>query len=116
MLVGAVDAARDLDGPVLPEGPAGEADDHVALRALQQRCLLGGGDTGRERVLGPGGAAPSRGQLVVEAVGEVGAPPQAAAAIDLGTTVLPVLAKTYWKPLAGASLVVVLLVRWLRRR
>ena len=46
----------------------------------------------------------------------VGAPPQGAAAIDLGTTVLPVLAKTYWKPLAGASLVMVLLVRWLRRR
>ena len=47
---------------------------------------------------------------------KVGAPPQAAAAIDLGTTVLPVLAKTYWKPLAGAGLVIVLLVRWLRRR
>ena len=47
---------------------------------------------------------------------KVTAPPQGAAAIDLGTTVLPVLAKTYWKPLAGAGLVIVLLVRWLRRR
>jgi hypothetical protein len=45
----------------------------------------------------------------------VGAPPAGAAAIDLGTTVLPVLAKTYWKPFAGVVLVLFVL-RWLRRR
>jgi carbon monoxide dehydrogenase subunit G len=46
---------------------------------------------------------------------KVGAPPQGAAAIDLGTTVLPVLARTYWKPMAGV-LLVLLVLRWLRRR
>ena len=46
---------------------------------------------------------------------KVGAPPQGAAAIDLGATVLPVLARTYWKPLAGV-LLVLLVLRWLRRR
>ena len=44
------------------------------------------------------------------------APPlQGAAAIDLGTTVLPALARAYWQPIAGAVLVL-LLLRWLRRR
>jgi carbon monoxide dehydrogenase subunit G len=44
------------------------------------------------------------------------APPvQAAGAIDLGTTVLPALARAYWKPLAGIVLVL-LVLRWLRRR
>ncbi len=36
-------------------------------------------------------------------------------AIDLGSTVLPVLARTYWKPVAGV-LLVLLVIRWLRRR
>ena len=42
-------------------------------------------------------------------------PPPGEAAIDLGATVLPVLAKTYWRPVA-AVLLVLLVVRWLRRR
>jgi carbon monoxide dehydrogenase subunit G len=37
-------------------------------------------------------------------------------AIDLGTTVLPVLAKAYWKPAALLALVVLLLVGWRARR
>jgi hypothetical protein len=40
---------------------------------------------------------------------------QAAGAIDLGTTVLPALARAYWKPLAGL-LLVLLALRWWRRR
>jgi carbon monoxide dehydrogenase subunit G len=62
------------------------------------------------------GSAPSAAQPVDEPpVAKVGAPPAGAAAIDLGTTVLPVLAKTYWKPFAGVVLVLFVL-RWLRRR
>jgi carbon monoxide dehydrogenase subunit G len=37
-------------------------------------------------------------------------------ALDLGATVLPVLAKAYWKQALGALLVLVVLVRLLRRR
>ena len=37
-------------------------------------------------------------------------------AIDLGATVLPVLLKTYWKQIAGAVLVLLVLRRLLRRR
>ena len=48
------------------------------------------------------------------------APPEPAAppedALDLGSAVLPVLARTYWKPLAGLVLVVGLVIWWLRRR
>ena len=47
--------------------------------------------------------------------GTAPAPPPGEAAIDLGATVLPVLAKTYWRPVA-AVLLVLLVVRWLRRR
>ena len=68
------------------------------------------------------GAGPAAGRSAEEAeqsaephVVQVGAPPTAAGAIDLGTTVLPVLARTYWKPLAGV-LLVLLVLRWLRRR
>jgi uncharacterized protein len=36
--------------------------------------------------------------------------------LDLGTTVLPVIAKAYWKPVLGAVLVLLVLRRLLRRR
>jgi hypothetical protein len=52
-----------------------------------------------ERVGGPAGGPPAQGQ----------------AAIDLGTTVLPALARAYWKQLAGV-LLVLLVLRWWRRR
>ncbi len=42
------------------------------------------------------------------------APPQDDA-IDLGSTVLPVLVKTYWRPVAGAAVALVV-VWWLIRR
>jgi carbon monoxide dehydrogenase subunit G len=48
-------------------------------------------------------------------VGGTAGAPRGQEAIDLGTTVLPVLARTYWKPLAGV-LLVLLVIRWLRRR
>ena len=43
------------------------------------------------------------------------APSGGQGALDLGSTVLPVLARTYWKPAAGV-LLVLLLIRWWRRR
>jgi carbon monoxide dehydrogenase subunit G len=49
------------------------------------------------------------------------APPRPAAApqqedsLNLGATVLPVLLKSYWKQIAGALVIVVVLVRWLSR-
>ena len=42
-------------------------------------------------------------------------PPVREESIDLGTTVLPVLAKTYWKQAVGALVILALLIRWLRR-
>ena len=60
-------------------------------------------------------APPASSQPEEPPVVKVGAPAQGAAAIDLGATVLPVLARTYWKPLAGV-LLVLLVLRWLRRR
>ena len=43
-------------------------------------------------------------------------PPQAAEALDLGATVLPILLKTYWRQLAAGFVVVVVVWRLLRRR
>lgn len=37
-------------------------------------------------------------------------------ALDLGSAVLPVLARTYWKPAAGVLAVVLLVLWWARRR
>ena len=55
---------------------------------------------------------------VAEAPGRPTAPqpPQAAEALDLGATVLPILLKTYWRQLAAGFVVVVVLWRLLRRR
>ena len=75
----------------------------------------------------PGGSGPT-----VAAVPEPTAEPAAAPAteapvpepataapqddsLDLGATVLPILAKTYWKPAAGLVAVIAFLVRWSRR-
>ncbi len=43
-------------------------------------------------------------------------PPQQDDALDLGATVLPILAKAYWKQAAGAALIVLVLWKLLRRR
>ena len=37
-------------------------------------------------------------------------------AIDLGSAVLPVLAKTYWKPVVGAVVVAGLVIWWVASR
>lgn len=65
-------------------------------------------------------AGVSAGEEVGEEVGEeAGERPTARAgaeAIDLGTTVLPVIARAYWKQAAGALLVLLVLRMLLRRR
>ena len=79
----------------------------------------------------PAGAAPSSGVPVAESPVQMaaGTPPTAATpapppppppppqteALDLGSTVLPVLLRSYWKQ-AVAVVAVLVLVRWLRRR
>jgi uncharacterized protein len=68
----------------------------------------------------PADAEPAAAEPAAAPVGSSGAEPvtppaSGAAAIDLGATVLPVLARTYWKPVAGVVLVL-LVLRWLRRR
>jgi uncharacterized protein len=35
--------------------------------------------------------------------------------LNLGTTVLPILLKAYWKPIAGAVVVLLVLIKWLSR-
>ncbi len=49
-------------------------------------------------------------------LGEDPNPPADAGALDLGATVLPVLAKSYWKHAVGVLLVLLVLRRLLRRR
>lgn len=60
-------------------------------------------------------AAPGEPTPPVEPVPSAPPPPRRDDSIDLGTTVLPVLARTYGPWLVGA-VVLLLLVRWLRRR
>ena len=60
-------------------------------------------------------AAPGEPTPPVEPVPPAPPPPRRDDSIDLGTTVLPVLARTYGPWLVGA-VVLLLLVRWLRRR
>jgi uncharacterized protein len=64
---------------------------------------------------GPTGERPAVEQPTAPHVVQMGAPPAGSDALDLGATVLPVLARTYWKPVAGV-LLVLLVLRWLRRR
>jgi hypothetical protein len=44
------------------------------------------------------------------------APPRQDDALNLGSAVLPVLAKTYWKPAVGAVVVVGLVIWWVASR
>ena len=58
---------------------------------------------------------PARGRTSGTAPSAAAAPPQQDDALDLGAAVLPVLAKTYWKPVVGA-VVVAGVVIWLVSR
>jgi carbon monoxide dehydrogenase subunit G len=62
----------------------------------------------------PGGATAPAGAHAGPRAGEA-RPGESAEALDLGATVLPILLKTYWRQLAGA-VVVLLVLRWLVRR
>jgi uncharacterized protein len=64
----------------------------------------------------PVAAAPSAEPPAVQVGGPASGAAQGQAAIDLGTTVLPALARAYGKKLAGALLVLLVLRWWWRRR
>jgi uncharacterized protein len=84
--------------------PAPEGEPEVAPTAVSPAALAASGDEA-------GGAAPPR------AVPAAPPPPaRGEDALDLGATVLPVLAKTYWKQALGLLLVLLVLRRLLRRR
>lgn len=95
----------------------------VSDKLLQQfvTCLESKVGASPEAEAPAGAAAPAVGAPagapaeppVVESVKGTAAPPRTDA-LDLGATVLPILLKAYWKPLAGALLVMVV-IRWLRR-
>jgi carbon monoxide dehydrogenase subunit G len=90
---------------------------------IEQRLTAGPADTSAQEAAPPPGPAPT----AETPTGTAGAAPQPPAgpspaaappqddALDLGTTVLPVLARAYWKQVAGA-LLVALVVRWLLGR
>jgi len=58
-------------------------------------------------------SAPAAGESQKVAPAAASAPPAPKDdALDLGAAVIPILAKTYWKPMAGIAVVVVLLIWW----
>jgi carbon monoxide dehydrogenase subunit G len=63
----------------------------------------------------PGEGPDRQGLSDAAAPKHLGEPPQDDS-LDLGATVLPVLAKTYWKQGLGVFVVLVLVIGWLRRR
>lgn len=81
------------------------------VECLEQR-LAGGSETvvPDERVVD----TPSE-PLDRQGVSEISTP-QTDDSIDLGTTVLPVLARSYWKPVAGGLVVLALVIWWVVTR
>ena len=86
-------------------------------RAARQSRSTGGGRPGRA---GTGHAGRTVGPRSGGPVGRSGshaarqAPPQDDA-INLGSTVLPILAKTYWKQAAAVAAVVAIIIWWVTR-
>jgi carbon monoxide dehydrogenase subunit G len=81
---------------VPPDPPAGIATDEMAGEAATQQ--------------------PSRPELPAMAAPQAAPIPQQDDAIDLGSAVLPVLARTYWKPALGAVVTIGVVLWWVRRR
>ena len=97
---------------VTPEAAVPPADTDTPLATASEAALASSGDEA-------GGAAAGAGATAAGAGGawrrpETGGEPDDA--LDLGATVLPILLKTYWKQLAGAVLVILLLRRLLGGR
>jgi carbon monoxide dehydrogenase subunit G len=132
--VGAAGAAEPAGagGAAGPEGPAGAAaaaseDAGSGAATVAPAAAAGGGQppsgspappdsaTAAGATSGSGAAGAS------SAAGRLAAAPRASGAkqddaLDLGATVLPILAKAYWKQAVGLLLVLLLLRRLLRRR
>jgi hypothetical protein len=64
----------------------------------------------------PGAAAPTPAPQVAQPPPRPASAPREPEALDLGSAVLPVLARTYWRPALAGLVLVVLLWRLLRRR
>ena len=102
-----------------PEAAVPPADTDTPLAAASEAALASSGDEAggtAERAAGvagsPSGAGAGTGGAWRRP--ETGGEPDDA--LDLGATVLPILLKTYWKQLAGAVLVILLLRRLLGGR
>lgn len=107
---GAAEAAREGAGGGVEAAPATGAADvgqpaaaapPPPAAASAEALAAGGDEAGAEPTGRAGPAAPQ---------------PQPQEALDLGATVLPVLARTYWKQALGLLVVVLVLRRLLRRR
>lgn len=99
---------------LLGEGGAGVSD--TPLAAASEAALAASGDEAGGGAAGGGTARPgtSAGASTAWRRPESGGEPDDA--LDLGATVLPILARTYWKQLVGAVLVLLVLRRLLGRR
>lgn len=98
---------------LLEEGGAGVSD--TPLAAASEAALAASGDEAGGGAAGGGvTGAGSSGAGTAWRRPETGGEPDDA--LDLGATVLPILARTYWKQLVGAVLVLLVLRRFLGRR
>jgi len=115
------EAAGGGAGPEEAEPPAQAGAETPIAAAASEAALASSGDEAG----GARGAAANGGQAGVRTAAtgaplgtgrraEAGGEPDDA--LDLGATVLPILLKTYWKQLAGAVLVLLVLRRLLGRR
>ncbi len=102
------DASAATTAAAAKEDTAGGADGSTPEERMHN--MRDPGDGGQS---GPSGQA--RMHNLRAEVSEDPNPPADAGALDLGTTVLPVLAKSYWKHALGVLLVLLVLRRLLRR-
>jgi carbon monoxide dehydrogenase subunit G len=90
------------------------------VECLEQR--LSAGSTGAPQAAAPGSEQAAESEPETASAATPPEPPQPApaaqpdGALDLGSAVLPVLAKTYWKPALGAAVVLGAVIWWVARR
>lgn len=103
------------------EEPAGLGGGAAADQGAATAAAAAGATPAGTTATGPAEARPAAGVAGSGAAAPRPAGPgkrkaEQADAIDLGATVLPILLKTYWKQIAGAVLVVLVLRKLLRRK
>ncbi|WP_035855566.1 SRPBCC family protein [Cryptosporangium arvum] len=112
-------AASPVSGSSAPSAPAGAAPDGPVSDGP---VSAGGGSAAAAPAAAPAAAAPAAAPAAPAAAASQSparavrpAPPQPEA-LDLGATVLPVLARAYWKPALAVVVALAVLFRLLRRR